>query len=317
MYRAILAAFTAAAVVVGFAGQASAQSLAAFDSAALTISTKSRGSDVFREQTSLVVTAPELFVQRQVAYDFGGLTRTVSFATVLPGFERFYGFAASPFPVDNPDQGVEVTVDIFRSFIKIGDDASVSYTYTAGELNLVNLMAPDNRCRSFKCMYADVTAYAAVYDQDENLVWTEEQTASLFLDNNQQFATSIGSDASGSGFRNPGWSWTEDLGRNEATLELDGTYTASFDLSRIDPGEVFTVNFGMILRAVDESSGGPSSASALAVDPVTADPGEGSGFQLIVSGVSPVPEPTSWLFVACGLLAIPYAARRAHQRAAS
>ncbi|MCU0869610.1 MAG: hypothetical protein MUF30_08425 [Burkholderiales bacterium] len=315
MNPVVLAAMAGAVSVATFTGEARAQLLGTLpDSAALTIGVKSRGSEVFREEARSVVTRQDVFAPAQVAYDFGGLTRTVSFATVLPGFAQFYGFASSPFPVDNPDEGVEVTVDIFRSYVKLGDEASVSYTYTAGELELVNLMPPANRCQTFKCMYAEVTAYAAVFDKNENLVWTEEQTASLFLDANQRFASSVGSDGSGSSFRNPDWTWIETLGRDEATFVLDGSYTANFDLSRIDAGEVFTVNYGMVLRAVDQSRGGPSVASALAVDPVTGDPGAEHGFELIVSGVLPVPEPTSWLFAALGLLAMPFAARRVRGR---
>jgi len=173
----------------------------------------------------------------------------------------------------------------------VGRDAFEALAYDLGQ-------PPEQRCNGFGCMYAQVSAFAAVYNKDREQVWNEEQIATLFLNASRQFETSVASTRSGSGLRNADWEWIPNLGDAKATFTLDRPYSANFDLSDIEVGEGFTVDYIMGLRAVDKGSGGPSSSRAFGVDPVSYSPGDGNGFELIASGgVSPIPEPASWMLV--------------------
>jgi hypothetical protein len=323
MTRAMLSVLATTASVLAYSGQASGQTLTGGpNDFEITVGALERGSEPVGGRDAFLVKASDagqalgMSSSATVSYDFGDLSRSIAFGQVLPGLSRFYGVAMSPFPLDNVYQGSQVVIDINRSYFKVNDTASISYTYTTGVLDLVSWQPPEQRCIGFKCMYAEVSAYAAVYNKDREQVWYEEQIATLFLNASGKFETSTGTTRSGSGLRNKEWSWIPNLGDAKATFTLDGDYSAKFDLSGINVGEGFTVNYIMGLRAVDKGSGGPSSSRAFAVDPVSYISGSGNGFELIASGgVSPIPEPASWVLLLSGLLAVLAAVRRARTKA--
>jgi hypothetical protein len=314
MIRAIFSTLAVAAGVVALSEPAHAQVvLPGFpDEYQIFISTLARGSDEFFGQVLDYGRSQDVFVPVLKVYDFGDKSPP-SYAQVMPGLATFFGQAASPYTADNPHQGAQVVIDIRRSYGKVSDDASIAFSYTAGVLELTNWAPPEDRCSFTKCQYAEVKAFAGVYDKDFDRVWFEEQTASLYLDADSEFESSVGTNGSGGGLRNAQWDWIPDLGDAIATFKLDDVYKANFDLSAIPVGELFTVELVMVLTAVDKNAGAPSTSRAFAVDPLSGSGGDNSGFRLIASGVAPIPEPASWVLVAAGLLTVPAAVRRARR----
>jgi hypothetical protein len=279
----------------------------------MAVSAQPRGGDQFLTvQGPYQATADQVITPVTLAYAFPA--DRVAYGQVLPGLTRFFGLAESPVTVDNPDQGSQVVIDVRRSFSKLASDATLSYSYSAGVLELKNYIEQSRRCQASRCMYAEVTAYAAVLDDQARTVWFEQKSAALYLENGE-FKVSIGSVGSGGGLRNPDWSWTPDYGPFESTFTLDGKYTAAFDLASIEVGRGFTANYVMVLTAVDTDRFLSNISRAYAIDPISGSAGDQSGFELASANLLPVPEPLTILLMAVGLVGLGGHALRNRRRA--
>jgi len=297
--------------VLGGVGAVQAQVLTNSGNYLMFVAGSVRDSDDFPTLDEKIGQLSAVIAPVFVGWDFGrgNLGPSASAGQLLPGGNTFFGVAISPPTIDSAYDGIQVTIDVQRSYVKDTADARMSYTYSQGLLELRHFRSLSQTCEGDRCLSAGVTSFASVRDASFAEVWSESHNAELFINGAGGLQSEIGWTGSAEGLRNASWNWTESLAFPKSTLTLDGAFTADFDLSRIPVGQVFTIGYGMSLTANDKGDGLPSSATAYAVDPVSGTTGTDSGFALTFSGVTPVPEPATPLMLLGGLAAL--AARRA------
>jgi hypothetical protein len=112
MIRAILSILATTASVVAFSGQACAQALTGGPNLfEITVGALERGSEPVMGRDAFLVLAFDagqaagMLFPATASYDFGDLSRSIAYRQVLPGLSQFFGFAMSPFPLDNAYQG--------------------------------------------------------------------------------------------------------------------------------------------------------------------------------------------------------------------
>jgi hypothetical protein len=212
--------------------------------------------------------------------------------------------------------GGTVQIDIYQSFRKNSADASLSFTYSVGQLQLYRDVEIGQRCDD--CRLAEVGWAAEVrLNAFEPPVWSQAQVATLYefggalIFNRSETRTVSGQD-------NPLWQWdcekcdTPLRGIGEALLQ--GPYRGEIDLSAIpfDPNvpeasrPEYTVHYTQTLTVYD--LGTWSEAQAFVQDPLG---GNDSGVSFEISGMVPtnnpvgvVPEPGTWLLMLAGLVAL-------------
>ena len=209
-----------------------------------------------------------------------------------------------------------VQIDIYQSYRKNSADASLSFTYSAGQLELyrdVEVGSPCDDCRVAKVGWAAEVRLNAT----DPPLWSQSQDASLY-EFNGLLQLNTGERRTVPGQDNPRWQW--DCAECDSPLRglgqalLQQPYRGQVDLSTIafDPNAPpasqpeFTVHYTQTLQVYD--LGTWSEARAFVRDPLG---GNDSGISFEISGMVPtnnpvgvVPEPSSWVLMLVGLVAL-------------
>lgn len=206
----------------------------------------------------------------------------------------FYGIADSPNNFRKPVEYIGSTVEVlvYRDYVKDHADDRLTFTYSRGVLDtsMHPEFGPLCPLGDAICMNAGMVGTVSVF-QDGEEVWQRQDTATVF--SNTELPYSFDSGVTG----DLPWTPSQVTGAGGAIgmqLLLVDPATRPVDLSDIDVGEAFTVQYRLFTYAYDRGShlGLQRNALAFARDPLGAS---GIGFQEI-SG-NPVPLPAAaWLF---------------------
>ncbi|MCP9447377.1 MAG: VPLPA-CTERM sorting domain-containing protein [Nitrospira sp.] len=233
-----------------------------------------------------------LQVERQIGTSSTGLPVNASGGVANYG-ATFYGIADSPNnfrkPIEHIGSAVEVLV--YRDYVKDHENDQLNFTYTHGLLNTSMNGEFGALCPlgDAICMNAGMLGTVSVF-QDGEEIWQRQDTATVFSNTALPYPFDYGvtGDLPWEPRRVGGGGW---IGME---LLLEEPATRPVDLSDIDVGETFTMQYRLFAYAYDRGShlGFQRNASAFAKDPLGAS---GVGFQEI-SG-APVPLPAAaWLF---------------------
>lgn len=234
-----------------------------------------------------------LEIRRQIGTSSTGLPVNASGGVAYYGV-TFYGIADSPNNFRKPVEYIGSTVEVlvYRDYVKDHEDDQLTFTYTHGMLD--TSMHPEFGAlcplADAICMNAGMVGTVSVFQGGEE-IWQRQDTATVF--SNTALPYPFDSGVTGD------LPWTPRQvtgagGMIGMQLLLADRATRPIDLSGIDVGEEFTVQFSLFAYAYDRGSdlGFQRNTSAFARDPLGAS---GVGFQEI-SG-NPVPLPAAaWLF---------------------
>jgi hypothetical protein len=233
-------------------------------------------------------------------------------------------------PAIGTPTGAYSGVDIYQSFTKTSEMATLSFTYTGALLE--SFRDPEFRpeCAAINCTYAQLRWEVSVWlnsDPSAPPLMVESGQASLYAQNNV-FNFDASQYASDGTPANALWAWDcarcglPALGLAQATLQAP--FTGIVDLGAIpfDPQFAqqpeFTVRFSLLATA--DVSRAWSGATAWGRDPL--DLGNDAGIGLTVFDLQPtnnpigvVPEPATWLSFIAGLAALGARRRQGHHGA--
>lgn len=210
--------------------------------------------------------------------------------------------------------GGQAEINIAQSYRKDTADATLSFSFTAGKLQLLEYGSQRGDGYSLS---AYVTFAANLVDHGSaELRWSERQLASLYeefnvrddrTDNTWGFTRTQETGPTSSGMSPWQWNCDECGGPayGFATATLQAPFAGVVDLSSIDVGDEFTVSFYLMTSAFDARQG-ETSALAYARDPLSTDD---SGVGFTFAGLTPtdrpiiavVPEPSSAALMLAGL----------------
>jgi len=222
--------------------------------------------------------------------------------------------------------GGQVSLIVGQTYIKESADATLSYTFNAGSLDLGYFgAARRGTLRAAVSFSIDVLRFGPMTIPE--LLWNDNQYAELAWDfgdagrNDDDLFVSAygrGPDADAS---YPNWAWRGCLrcdgapGYGQAGMFLDAQYTQTIDLSAVQVGEEFAINFHLNASANDAVQG-ETWAYAFARDPLSGSGGPSFSTEGLLPtnrghlALAPVPEPAIWMAMLAGLCLCAVAARR-------
>lgn len=264
-----------------------------------------------------------LFAQHVMGGSMIGFPATATVAAYNEG-KTFWSQTVSPTGGgdDNSVFGGSSRIEIAQSFRKYLVDATLSFTFTAGKLQLMDYgAARGDGFRLFAAVAFDVDVWGHTA---ADVVWHEGQSVLLdeafntFGDHEDNtFELSKRQDTGPLTSGMDPWTWNcsgcGGPAYGFATATLNAPYTGVIDLSMIPFGSEFTVRFSLETIAHDARQG-ETNALAYAKDPIETGSGVGFAFTGLTPTnnpvLAPVPEPGTWALIAVGLFALAGVARR-------